>query len=169
MPDRFPSPFEIQTPPGAAGWEKLYLYSSLFSEDRREYEDAGFWFQDGVHWPAVLTPWDATFLEFALASLSQYNTRHYLIPPALGVDFRILNGYVYLSPVGVTNPAEIEARVPQFLERAGYYFGNWDRLYDNWLRDRGRAAARERSVGGHHRGARLRQRPDHDGELPRAL
>ncbi len=133
MPDRFPSPFEIPTPPGADGWEKLYLYSSLFSEDRREYEDAGFWFQDGVHWPEVMTPWDATFYEFALASLSQYNTRHYLIPPALGVDFRILNGYAYLSPVGVANPAEIEARVPQFLERAGYYFGNWDRLYDNWL------------------------------------
>ena len=49
------------------------------------------------------------------------------------MDFRILNGYAYLSPVGVANPAEIEARVPQFLERAGYYFGNWDRLYDNWL------------------------------------
>ncbi len=133
MPDRFPSPFEIQTPDGAQGWEQLYLYSSLFSEDRRDYEDAGFWFQDGVHWPEVLTPWDATFYEFALASLSQYNTRHYLIPPALGVDFRILNGYAYLSPVGVANPAEVEARVPHFLERAGYYFGNWDRLYDDWL------------------------------------
>ncbi len=133
MPDRFPSPFEIQTPPGAEGWEKLYLYSSLFSEDRRDYEDAGFWFQDGVHWPEVLTPWDATFYEYALASLSQYNTRHYLIPPALGVDFRILNGYAYLSPVGVSNPAEVEARVPQFLERAGFYFQNWDRLYDEWL------------------------------------
>jgi pyruvate,water dikinase len=86
-----------------------------------------------VHWPEVLTPWDATFYEYALASLSQYNTRHYLIPPALGVDFRILNGYAYLSPVGVSNPAEIEARVPQFLERAGFYFQNWDRLYDEWL------------------------------------
>jgi pyruvate, water dikinase len=133
MPDRFPSPFEIQTPPGAEGWEQLYTYSSVFSEDRREYEDGGFWFRDGVHWPEVMTPWDATFYEYALASLSQYNTRHYLIPPALGVDFRILNGYAYLSPVGVANPAEVEARVPHFLERAGFYFQNWDRLYDDWL------------------------------------
>src|SRR5260370_30051746 len=30
MADRFPSPFEIATPPGAEGWEKLYRYSSLF-------------------------------------------------------------------------------------------------------------------------------------------
>jgi pyruvate,water dikinase len=133
MADRFPSPFDIETPAGAEGWEDLYTYSLPFSEDRREYEDAGFWFQDGIHWPEVLTPWDATFYEFALASLSQYNTRHYLIPPALGVDFRVLNGYAYLAPVGVSDPAEIEARVPQFMERAGYYFMNWNDLYDKWL------------------------------------
>ena len=132
MADRFPSPFDIETPDGAEGWQELYTYSSLFCEERREYEDAGFWFHDGVHWPEALTPWDTTFLEFALASLSQYNTRHYLIPPAYGVDFRILNGYVYLSPVPA--PAEeIEGRVPLFMERAGFYFGNWDRLYDDWL------------------------------------
>ena len=40
---------------------------------------------------------------------------------------------VYLSPVPVASPEEIEARVPHFLERAGFYFGNWDRLYDDWL------------------------------------
>jgi pyruvate, water dikinase len=133
MADRFPSPFDIEAPAGAEGWEQLYTYSALFSEQRREYEDGGFWFQDGVHWPEAMTPWDLTFLEFALASLSQYNTRHYLIPPALGVDYRILNGYVYLSPVPVATGEEIEARVPHFMERAGYYFGNWDRLYDDWL------------------------------------
>jgi pyruvate,water dikinase len=132
MADRFPSPFDIPTPERAEGWQELYTYSSLFCEERREYEDGAFWFHDGVHWPEALTPWDTTFLEFALASLSQYNTRHYLIPPAYGVDFRILNGYVYLSPVPA--PAEeIEARVPLFMERAGFYFGNWDRLYDDWL------------------------------------
>lgn len=132
MADRFPSPFEIAAPPGADGWEELYTYSSLFSEERREYEDGGFWFQDGVHWPEAMTPWDTTFYEFALSALSQYNTRHYIIPPAYGVDYRILNGYAYLSPVPAP-PEDIEARVPLFLERAGFYFGNWDKLYDDWL------------------------------------
>lgn len=132
MADRFASPFEIETPAGAEGWQELYTYSSLFSEERRDYEEGGFWFHDGVHWPEALTPWDTTFLEYAIASLSQYNTRHYMIPPAYGVDYRILNGYVYLSPVPA--PAEeIEARVPLFLDRAGFYFGNWDRLYADWL------------------------------------
>ena len=84
MADRFPSPFDIETPAGAEGWQDLYTYSLPFSEDRRAYEDGVFWFQDGVHWPEALTPWDATFYEYAIACLSQYNTRHYLIPPALG-------------------------------------------------------------------------------------
>ncbi len=130
---RFPSPFEIETPPGAEGWQELYTYSLPFSEDRREYEESMFWFQDGIHWGQAVTPWDATFLEFALASLSQYNTRHYMIPPALGVDFRLLNGYTYLAPVGVADPSEVERRVPLFMERAGFYFGNWDDLYGKWL------------------------------------
>ena len=133
MADRFPSPFEMPTPPGAEGWQDLYAYSTVFSEDRREYEDATFWFMDGVHTPEVIPPWDATILEFAIIGLSQYNTRHYVIPPALGVDLRFLNGYMYLSPVGVSDPEEIGARVPEFAERAGYYFQNWDRLYAAWM------------------------------------
>ncbi len=132
MADRFPSPFDIESPEGAEGWEQLYTYSSLFGEERRKYEDGGFWFQDGVHWPEALSPWDATLFEMAIASLGQYNTRHYLVPPAYGVDFRILNGYVYLSPVPAPEE-DIESRVPLFMERAGFYFGNWDRLYDDWL------------------------------------
>ena len=42
MADRFPSPFEIQTPSGAEGWQELYTYSLPFSTDRREYEDSMF-------------------------------------------------------------------------------------------------------------------------------
>jgi pyruvate,water dikinase len=133
MADRFPSPFDIATPPGAEGWQDLYSYSSVFSQDRREYEESAFWFMDGVHTPEAIPPWDATVLEFAIIVLSQYNTRHYLVPPALGVDLRFLNGYMYLSPVGVTDPAEIEARVPQFMQRAGYYFEHWDELYASWM------------------------------------
>ena len=85
MADRFPSPFEIETPEGAEGWQEMYVYSSLFSEARRDFDDNMFWFQDGVHWPKVLTPWDATFFEFGIASLSQYNTRHLQVPPANGI------------------------------------------------------------------------------------
>ena len=55
-----------------------------------------------------------------------------MIPPANGVDYRILNGYVYLSPVPAP-PEDLERRAALFTERAGFYFANWDRLYDDWL------------------------------------
>ncbi|MFQ5611621.1 MAG: PEP-utilizing enzyme [Anaerolineae bacterium] len=129
---RFPSPFDLETPPGAEGWEELYTYNLLFSDDRRDYEDSTFWFQDGMHWREVLYPFDSIFMEFALTSLSQYNTRFYIIPPALGVDYRIVNGYTYLSPVAITDGPTIESRVPHFMERAGHYFQNWDQLYNQW-------------------------------------
>ena len=132
MAERFPSPFEIEVPPGAEGWQELYGYSAVFSEDRREYEESVFWFQDGVHWPHALTPWEATFYEYAIVSLSQYNSRHLLVPPSNGVDYRILNGYAYLAPVAA--PADqLEARAAAFVERAGFYFSHWDDLYDGWM------------------------------------
>ena len=129
---RFPSPFDVKTPPGGEGWQDLYPYYLVFSEDRRMEEEAAFWFQDGVHWREVLYPFDSIFMEFALKCLSQYNTRFYIIPPAMGVDYRVLNGYTYLSPVAITDPNVIGPRVPHFLERAGYYFQNWDELYAKW-------------------------------------
>src|SRR3990172_6708259 len=129
---RFPSPFDVKTPPGGEGWQDLYPYYLVFSEDRRGEEETAFWFQDGVHWREVLYPFDSIFMEFALKCLSQYNTRFYIIPPAMGVDYRVLNGYTYLSPVAITDPNVIGPRVPHFLERAGYYFQNWDELYAKW-------------------------------------
>ena len=129
---RFISPFDVPTPAGAEGWQSLYSYSSLFSEGRREYEDSRFWFQDGVHWPQALSPWDATLCEFALASLSQYNTRQLRIPASNGIDFRILNGYVYLSPVAVP-PEEVMGRSAEFVDRAGFYYRSWHDLYAAWL------------------------------------
>ena len=54
-----------------------------------------------------------------------------MIPPANGIDYRVHNGYVYMSPVGVPEE-QIPARVPEFLERAGYYFEHWPSLLENW-------------------------------------
>ncbi len=130
---RFPSPFEVEGPEGVEGWEELYPYSVVFSDDLKEYEDNRFWFWDSMHWGGAMTPWDSTFLELAIATLSQFNSRHYRIPPADGIDFRVLYGYPYLSPVTIDDGARIESRVPDFMERAGHYFMNWGELYDNWL------------------------------------
>lgn len=128
---KFPSPYELHAPDGAQGWQEMYPYYLLFQDGLKEQEDGRFWFCDSQHWPSPFKPFDTVTVEFAVKCLGQYNTRHYLIPPANGVDYRIHNGYCYMSPVAVA-PDQIGPRVPQFLERAGHYFQNWPQLLDNW-------------------------------------
>ncbi len=129
--NRFVSPYDDPAPDGAEGWEELYPYYLRFRADRREFEESRFWFADLQHWPTVFKPFDTITVEFAIKCLGQYNTRHLLIPPANGIDYRVHNGYVYMSPVPVPEE-EIPARVPQFTERAGHYFANWASLLQNW-------------------------------------
>jgi pyruvate, water dikinase len=44
----------------------------------------------------------------------------------------VLNGYLYVRPVGIDDAAWVEERVSHFMERAGFYFQNWDDLYGKW-------------------------------------
>jgi pyruvate,water dikinase len=129
---RFPSPFDIGTPPGAEGWERMYPYYLLFSEENREYEDSQLWFQDGMHHPEVLYPFDTITHECWRVALGQYNTRVFDVPPAYGIEQRVINGFLYIAAVPVADPSTIPARVEVFMKRAGHYFGNWDALFDQW-------------------------------------
>lgn len=128
---KFPSPYELPAPAGAEKWRSMYPYYMVFRDELRQAEEDKFWFCDSQHWPNPFKPFDALTVEFAVKCLGQYNTRHYLVPPANGVEYRFHNGYCYMSPVAVA-PEDIPARVPQFMERAGYYFANWDSLLENW-------------------------------------
>ncbi|MFQ5434283.1 MAG: hypothetical protein ACE5FD_05350 [Anaerolineae bacterium] len=128
----FASPFDIETPAGAEGWESLYPYYLLYSDARRDFEDGKLWFQDAGHWPEALYPFDTIFYEFAMLCMSQYNSRVFLLPLSMGFDFRVLNGYAYVSPNPVTDPQTAAERAVHFRERAGYYYDNWERLYANW-------------------------------------
>jgi pyruvate,water dikinase len=128
---KFPSPFDIPSPPGAEGWQDMYPYYLVFNEKLKDKQEAQFWFCNSQHWPFPIKPFDAISIDFAVKGVSQYNSRHLLVPPANGLDAKILNGYLYMSPVAVA-PEDIAARVPIFLERAGHYYQNWDSLLANW-------------------------------------
>ncbi len=133
--NKFPNPHEIEAIPGTEGWERMYPYHYLFStkdKERKEYEDNAFWFNDALHYPEPMYPFDIIWDEAWFLALSQFNTRIFMIPPALGVDHRIINGNVYITPVPVTDPEEVQKRIPLFMERAGYYYENWDKLHDQW-------------------------------------
>ena len=50
----------------------------------------------------------------------------------MGIDYRCVNGYIYISGNPVTDAAKIAERAEFFQQRAGYYFGRWDELYAQW-------------------------------------
>lgn len=133
----FPNPHSVEKVPGTEGWERMYPYQYPFVTDdkeRQEYEAQTFWFYDGLHYPEPMYPFDMIWDEAWYLALSQFNTRIFSVPPVYGVDHRIINGYIYISPVPVTDPKEIEERVGHFMERAGYYYQNWDALEAKWVK-----------------------------------
>jgi pyruvate,water dikinase len=50
----------------------------------------------------------------------------------MGIDYRCVNGYIYISGNPVTDPAKIAERAEFFQKRASYYFENWPELYGKW-------------------------------------
>jgi pyruvate,water dikinase len=129
----FQSPFEVETPAGAEGWQRLYPYYAVFSEDRRDFEEPKFWFHDSMHYPEPMYPFDLLMPENTWLVLNQNTTKVFVVPTALGLDHRVVNGYVYVSPTMITDPAEIERRAAHFHGRAGHYFENWDAIYERWV------------------------------------
>ena len=129
----FQSPFEVEIPPGAEGWERLYPYYAVFSGDRRDFEEPKFWFHDSMHYPEPMYPFDLLMPENTWLVLNQNTTKVFVVPTALGLDHRIVNGYVYVSPTMITDPAEIERRAGYFNVRAGHYFEHWDEIYEKWV------------------------------------
>jgi pyruvate,water dikinase len=130
---RFPSPFEVAAPPGAEDWKRLYPYYYTFSDERRAFEERKFWFFDSMHNPEPIYPFDTIMTESWWVALNQYTTRVWVIPPALGIDQRLVNGYIYVSPNTITDPEVIAERVAFFMKRAGYYYEHWGRLYEQWI------------------------------------
>jgi pyruvate,water dikinase len=129
---RFPDPYEIPTPEGAEGWREMYPYYNHFLEQRRATDSAKTWFRNAMHFPEPMPPFDIVTSDSAFMSTGVMNTRVFALPPALGLDVRVLNGYVYMSSLGVEDPAEIGRRAEEFGQRAGHYYQNWTTLYAAW-------------------------------------
>ncbi len=129
----FQNPFDVETPAGAEGWQETYPYYTRFAEARRESEEGRFWFFDGMHNPEPIFPFDTIMTENWWVACNQMTTRVFLVPPAWGIDHRIVNGYLYISPSTLSDPALIAERAEYFGRRAGHYFENWQEIYDAWI------------------------------------
>jgi pyruvate, water dikinase len=129
----FTDPHAVETPAGAEGWERMYPYYGLLSEERRELEQSKFWFFDGMHNPTPIFPFDTIMTENWWVAVNQLTTRVWCIPPAGGIDHRFINGYLYISPNPHPEPDRIAERAEIFTRRAGHYYENWDEIYEQWV------------------------------------
>jgi pyruvate,water dikinase len=124
----FPLPSQIADVPGAEGWRSMYQYFTRF----QPADDERFWFHNAMHFPEPLPAFDTVTCEIPYGAIGANTARVFCFPTTLGIEHRILNGRVYITAIPVTDPAEIEQRLAVFTERAGYYYENWDDLFEAW-------------------------------------
>jgi pyruvate,water dikinase len=134
MSTAFPAPMSIATPHGCEGWEEMYPHHALFVDERREQDEGRLWFWNPMHFPLPMPAFDVASIDGPYYALGAWRNRAFAVPPAMGIDYRVVNSYVYISVNPVTDPAKIAERAEFFQERAGHYFANWDELYGTWRR-----------------------------------
>ena len=130
----FPSPFEVPIPAGCEGWEEMYPYHAVFSEDRRAFDEEPLLVPRRRALAGAFLPVRFLMLDYAVVAFNQASSRLFVVPPSLGVECGVLNGYVYLSANSVTDEATLARREELFARRGGYYYEHWDELYERWWR-----------------------------------
>jgi pyruvate,water dikinase len=124
----FPLPSEIRDVAGTDGWQDMYPYYTRFQPG----DDDIFWFYNSMHFPEPMPAFDAVTAQVPYTAMGANTTRLFSFPATLGVEYRIVNGRVYITAHAVTDPEEIARRTEVFNKRAGHYFENWEDLYGKW-------------------------------------
>jgi len=127
-PKGFPLPSSLKVVAGTEGAQAAYPYYMQFTKE----DDQRFWFYNSMHFPEPMCVFDMVTAEAAYCALGSANTRIHCLPTTLGIDYRIINGRVYIGGNAVTDPAEIARRTKEFQRRAFYYYENWERLFAQW-------------------------------------
>ena len=135
MASKFLDPHDVEPIPGTEGWEGCILITTnslVMTPSGPSMKAISSGTMTACTIPSPIHLLTSSGDEAWFLALSQNNTRTFLVPPAKGIEHRIVNGYVFITPIGIADPKEIEARVPIFMKRAGYYYDNWDTLYVEW-------------------------------------
>ena len=134
---RFMDPHDVPAPEGVEGWERMYSPAYLFTPEgedpeRTKYESERLWVWDSLHQPPVPWPMSTDLYDTTWwPRLNQMNTNVFCLPPAAGLDHRMLYGNSYLSSTPITDPELVGERAQQFEKRAGHYFANWDEMMES--------------------------------------
>ena len=63
-----------------------------------------------MHFPLPMPAFDAICIDTAYQALGSWQNRVFAVPPAMGIDYRCINGYIYISGNPVTDPAKVAER-----------------------------------------------------------
>jgi pyruvate,water dikinase len=110
----------------------MYPYYALFDEHRRAQDEGRFWFWNSMHFPLPMPAFDVVAIDGPYQGIGAWQNRVFAVPQAMGIDYRCVNGYIYISANPVTDPAKVAERAGFFHRRAGYYYTNWNELYGKW-------------------------------------
>ncbi len=124
----FPMPTSIGPVPGAENWQDMYAYFTRVQPD----DDQRFWFYNSMHFSEPMSAFDMITAEAAYHAMGAYVTRVFAFPTAMGIDYRVINGRVYITANTVTDPEKIQERLAVFQQRAGHYYENWNQFFGEW-------------------------------------
>ena len=124
----FPLASEINSAPGADDWASMYPYYALVQPE----DDERFWFYNSMHFPEPMSAFDMITVETPYHAMGAFVSRVFAFPTALGIDYRVINGRIYITANTVTDPEEIQERLEVFQQRAGHYYENWTEIYGQW-------------------------------------
>ena len=86
----------------------LYPPHVLFAADRGGFDESRFWFEDAVGYSEPDYRSTSCF-SLIVAGLSQASARLFAVPTSLGLQVRILGGYVFITPNSITDEARSAA------------------------------------------------------------
>ena len=131
--DRFPFFHEAKAPAGAEGWESMYPYYLVPSEETQAHEDAAVLVRRHHALVPRLPPLRQHRRRGRLPGRGHLQHPH-LRPAGLAGPGRARGRTATsISPRWrVTDPERIQERAAVFQKRAGYYYANWDELYGKW-------------------------------------
>ncbi|HTR01013.1 MAG TPA: hypothetical protein VMH83_13525, partial [Candidatus Acidoferrum sp.] len=124
----FPMPTSIVAVKGAENWKSMYPYYMHVQPE----DDQRFWFYNSMHFSEPMSAFDMITAEAAYHAMGACMTRTFAFPTAMGIDYRVINGRVYISANTVNDPAKIQERLAVFQRRAGHYYENWNTIFSEW-------------------------------------
>lgn len=130
----FPLPSSLEVVPGTETAQAAHPYYIQFTPE----DDERFWFYNSMHFSEPMSAFDMITAEAAYHAMGAYVTRVFAFPTAMGIDYRVINGRVYITANTVTDPDKIQERLAVFQQRAGHYYENWNQFFGEWEKRMGK-------------------------------